>query len=161
MSLEIKIKEMRVTPVAIADPPLRSSYGLHQPYALRTILELESEDGIVGVSETYGGEAPMNAPPQHTLKNSQAEAAEPPSRLRSTLATYTHSVGTNGLSSSAVAVFLYLSQADSPMEKLMSKFQVPADIGTFMDSKGINQAAHLAQIDDKEKLHELITSKVN
>ena len=61
MSLEIKIKEMRVTPVAIADPPLRSSYGLHQPYALRTILELESEDGIVGVSETYGGEAPMNA----------------------------------------------------------------------------------------------------
>ena len=61
MSSDIKISEMRVTPVAIADPPLRSSYGLHQPYALRTILELESEDGIVGVSETYGGEAPVNA----------------------------------------------------------------------------------------------------
>ena len=61
MSLEIKIKEMRVTPVAIADPPLRSSYGLHQPYALRNILEFESEDGIVGISETYGGEAPMDA----------------------------------------------------------------------------------------------------
>ena len=44
MSLEIKIKEMRVTPVAIADPPLRSSYGLHQPYALRNILEFESEE---------------------------------------------------------------------------------------------------------------------
>ena len=61
MSLEIKIKEMRVTPVAIADPPLRSSYGLHQPYALRNILEFESEDGIVGISETYGGKAPMDA----------------------------------------------------------------------------------------------------
>ena len=61
MSLEIKIKEMRVTPVAIADPPLRSSYGLHQPYALRNILEFESEDGIVGTSETYGGEVPMDA----------------------------------------------------------------------------------------------------
>ena len=58
MSLEIKIKEMRVTPVAIADPPLRSSYGLHQPYALRNILEFESEDGIVGISETYGGRLP-------------------------------------------------------------------------------------------------------
>ena len=61
MSLEIKIIEMRVTPVAIADPPLRSFYGLHQPYALRNILEFESEDGIVGISETYGGEAPMDA----------------------------------------------------------------------------------------------------
>ena len=61
MSLEIKIKEMRITPVAIADPPLRSSYGLHQPYALRNILEFKSEDGIVGISETYGGEVPMDA----------------------------------------------------------------------------------------------------
>ena len=58
MTSGIKIKEMRVTPVAIADPPLRSSYGLHQPYALRNILEFESEDGVIGVSETYGGEAP-------------------------------------------------------------------------------------------------------
>lgn len=48
---------MRVHPIAIVDPPLRSSYGLHAPYALRTILELESEDGIVGISETHGGDA--------------------------------------------------------------------------------------------------------
>ena len=61
MNDQIKIREMRVTPVAIADPPLRSSYGLHQPYALRNVLEFISEDGVIGVSETYGGEAPMNA----------------------------------------------------------------------------------------------------
>jgi glucarate dehydratase len=48
---------MRVHSIAIADPPLRSSYGLHAPYALRTILELESDDGIVGISETHGGDA--------------------------------------------------------------------------------------------------------
>ena len=42
--------------MAMADPPLRSSYGLHQPYALRNVIELESEDGIVGIAETYGGE---------------------------------------------------------------------------------------------------------
>jgi len=57
----MKIIDMRVHSIAIADPPLRSSYGLHAPYALRTILEIESEDGITGISETYGGEAPARA----------------------------------------------------------------------------------------------------
>src|ERR1700730_16241360 len=37
--------------------PLRSSYGLHAPYALRTIVELESDEGVIGITETYGGEA--------------------------------------------------------------------------------------------------------
>ncbi|MHC4559767.1 MAG: enolase C-terminal domain-like protein [Planctomycetota bacterium] len=57
----MKIVDMRVHSIAIADPPLRSSYGLHAPYALRTILELESDDGIIGISETYGGQAPAQA----------------------------------------------------------------------------------------------------
>ncbi len=57
----MKITDMRVHSIAIADPPLRSSYGLHAPYALRTILELESDDGIVGIAETYGGERPARA----------------------------------------------------------------------------------------------------
>ena len=53
----MRVADLRVHSIAIADPPLRSSYGLHAPFALRTILELESEDGIVGISETHGGEA--------------------------------------------------------------------------------------------------------
>src|SRR5262249_1844392 len=57
----MKIKDLRIHSIAIADPPLRSSYGLHMPYALRTIIELESEDGIIGVNETYGGETPAAA----------------------------------------------------------------------------------------------------
>jgi glucarate dehydratase len=57
----MKIVDMRVHSIAIADPPLRSSYGLHAPYALRTILEIESDDGIIGVCETYGGEVPARA----------------------------------------------------------------------------------------------------
>ena len=57
----MKIKDLRIHPIAIADPPLRSSYGLHAPYALRTIIELESEDGIVGINETYGGESQVHA----------------------------------------------------------------------------------------------------
>jgi glucarate dehydratase len=58
---DIKIKDLRIHSIAIADPPLRSSYGLHAPYALRTIIELESEEGIIGINETYGGEAPFKA----------------------------------------------------------------------------------------------------
>src|SRR6266436_1243254 len=53
----MRIVELRIHSIAIADPPLRSSYGLHAPYALRTIVELESDEGVIGVTETYGGEA--------------------------------------------------------------------------------------------------------
>ena len=57
----MKIVDMRVHSIAIADPPIRSSYGLHAPYALRNVLELISDDGVVGITETYGGEAPARA----------------------------------------------------------------------------------------------------
>jgi len=53
----MRIVDLQVHSIAIADPPLRSSYGLHAPYALRTLLELKSEDGITGISETHGGDA--------------------------------------------------------------------------------------------------------
>lgn len=57
----IHIADLKVHSVAVADPPLRSSYGRHQPYALRTILELVGENGVVGINETYGGEEPARA----------------------------------------------------------------------------------------------------
>jgi glucarate dehydratase len=52
----MQIVDVRVHSIAIADPPLRSSYGRHAPFALRTVLELQSDDGIVGISETHGGD---------------------------------------------------------------------------------------------------------
>jgi glucarate dehydratase len=57
----MRIKEMKLHPIAIADPPLRSSYGRHAPFALRTIVELVSTDGLTGISETYGGDGPLAA----------------------------------------------------------------------------------------------------
>lgn len=57
----MRITDVVVHKIAIADPPIRSSYGLHQPYALRTILELKSDSGFTGLAETYGGEAPAAA----------------------------------------------------------------------------------------------------
>ncbi len=52
----MRITELRLHPIAVADGPLRSSYGLHAPYALRTIVEIKTTDGITGFSETYGGD---------------------------------------------------------------------------------------------------------
>ena len=57
----MRISEIRLHPIAIADAPLRSSYGRHAPYALRTIIEIQTTDGITGVSETYGGDGPLTA----------------------------------------------------------------------------------------------------
>ncbi|MDQ4100003.1 MAG: glucarate dehydratase [Chloroflexota bacterium] len=57
----MRIVEMNVTPVAIADPPLLNSNGVHQPYALRTIVELVSEDGLSGWGEVAGGAAMLAA----------------------------------------------------------------------------------------------------
>jgi glucarate dehydratase len=51
------IREMRVTPVAMGDPPLLNAAGLHAPYALRVIVELMTDDGISGLGEAPGGAA--------------------------------------------------------------------------------------------------------
>ncbi len=52
----MKITEMHITPIAIADPPLLNAAGLHAPYALRVILELVTDNGLSGWSEIPGSE---------------------------------------------------------------------------------------------------------
>lgn len=49
-----KIKEINITPIAVVDPPLLNAAGLHAPYALRTIVELITDDNISGISEIPG-----------------------------------------------------------------------------------------------------------
>lgn len=43
----------RITPVAFADPPLLNTVGVHQPFALRAIIQLDTDAGLVGLGETY------------------------------------------------------------------------------------------------------------
>jgi glucarate dehydratase len=50
----LTIKEVIITPIAIVDPPLLNAAGLHAPYALRTIVELVTNDNIRGISEIPG-----------------------------------------------------------------------------------------------------------
>ncbi|MBC7829333.1 MAG: glucarate dehydratase [Chitinophagaceae bacterium] len=49
-----KIREINITPIAVVDPPLLNAAGLHAPYALRTIVELITDDNISGISEIPG-----------------------------------------------------------------------------------------------------------
>lgn len=60
MSREVRITHVRITPVAFRDGPLLNAAGIHEPWALRAILEVETSDGRVGLAETYG-DAPMLA----------------------------------------------------------------------------------------------------
>ncbi len=54
----MKIKRVTVTPIAFKDPPLLNASGIHEPYALRSIIEVESDSGLVGLGESYG-DAPV------------------------------------------------------------------------------------------------------
>lgn len=48
------IREINITPIAITDPPLLNAAGLHAPFALRTIVEVITNDNIKGISEIPG-----------------------------------------------------------------------------------------------------------
>ncbi|WP_042406073.1 glucarate dehydratase family protein [Streptacidiphilus carbonis] len=53
----MKIRQVTVTPVAFHDPALLNAVGVHEPYALRSIIQLHCEDGVVGLGESYGDDA--------------------------------------------------------------------------------------------------------
>jgi glucarate dehydratase len=56
-SAPLKITGLKVTPIALPDPPLLAASGCHGPYFLRNIVQLETDAGIVGIGETRGGES--------------------------------------------------------------------------------------------------------
>src|SRR6516165_9278799 len=51
----LTITGLKVTPIALPDPPLLNASGCHGPYFLRNVVELETDAGIVGIGETKGG----------------------------------------------------------------------------------------------------------
>src|SRR3982751_6905852 len=52
---DLTITEMIVTPVACPDPPLLNHHGVHEPFFLRAIVRIRTEDGLEGVGEGPGG----------------------------------------------------------------------------------------------------------
>ena len=54
---DLKIVDLRVTPIALPDPPILAAGGCHGPYFLRNVIELKTDEGIIGIGETHGGAA--------------------------------------------------------------------------------------------------------
>ncbi|MYH57326.1 MAG: glucarate dehydratase [Boseongicola sp. SB0675_bin_26] len=50
----MRVEKVRITPIAVPDVPLLNTKGVHGAYFLRSIIEIETDVGLVGVSETYG-----------------------------------------------------------------------------------------------------------
>ncbi len=57
----IRITNVTITPVAFADPPLLNSVGVHEPFALRAIIEVATDAGLHGLGETYADEKHLAA----------------------------------------------------------------------------------------------------
>jgi glucarate dehydratase len=60
-SESIRITNVTITPVAFADPPLLNSVGVHEPFALRAIIEVATDAGLAGLGETYADEQHLAA----------------------------------------------------------------------------------------------------
>jgi glucarate dehydratase len=56
----IRVTGTRITPAAFVDPPLLNTVGVHQPYALRAIIQLETDSGLTGLGETYADAAHLD-----------------------------------------------------------------------------------------------------
>ncbi len=56
-----RITGLKVTPIALPDPPLLAASGCHGPYFLRNIVEIQTDAGIVGLGETVGGQGVTSA----------------------------------------------------------------------------------------------------
>ncbi|RDG37721.1 glucarate dehydratase [Streptomyces corynorhini] len=50
---KLRISAVTITPVAFRDPPLLNSVGVHEPYALRAVVEVHTDGGLTGLGETY------------------------------------------------------------------------------------------------------------
>lgn len=53
---DLTITRMKVTPIALPDPPILASGGCHGPYFLRNVVEVQTDAGIVGWGETHGSQ---------------------------------------------------------------------------------------------------------
>lgn len=55
------IRQVRITPIAFRDPPLLNAAGIHEPWALRAIIEIETASGLLGINETYGDQPVLDS----------------------------------------------------------------------------------------------------
>jgi len=52
----LKIIDVIVTPIAIPDTPLVNTKGVQQAVFLRSVIEIRTDCGLIGLGESYGAE---------------------------------------------------------------------------------------------------------
>ncbi len=87
MSVDASVVDVTITPIAVQDPPLLNSVGVHQAYGLRSILEVRTDTGLVGISEAYGDDPTLDrlrraAPELTGLSIWDLQRPRPPGRGR-------------------------------------------------------------------------------
>jgi glucarate dehydratase len=58
----MKIAKLKVTQAATHDQPLLNSTGVHETFRVRTIVQIETDDGFTGAGETYHDQAAIIEP---------------------------------------------------------------------------------------------------
>jgi glucarate dehydratase len=56
----MRITEVTVTPIAVPDVPLANTKGVHPSVFLRAVIEIKTDDGLVGLGETYGAKRTLD-----------------------------------------------------------------------------------------------------
>ncbi|EHN73191.1 mandelate racemase/muconate lactonizing protein [Streptomyces coelicoflavus ZG0656] len=56
----MRISHIEITPIAVQDPPLLNSEGVHQTHALRSVIKVTASNGLVGWGETYGDDVMLH-----------------------------------------------------------------------------------------------------
>ena len=49
----LKITGLKVTPVALPDPPILAASGCHGPYFLRNIVQLQTDAGVIAFADAF------------------------------------------------------------------------------------------------------------
>ncbi len=106
-----RIAAVRITPIALKDPPLLNASGVHQPFALRSIIEIESDDGAIGLGESHGDD--------DTLLRLQAVAPHLPGLSPFDLQAVAEAVRTQAFSSDEQAAMR--QSASSPAARAFAK----------------------------------------
>jgi glucarate dehydratase len=113
----IRITGVTITPVAFKDPPLLNSVGVHEPFALRAIIEVRTDAGITGLGETYADAVHL----ERLTAAGKAITGSDVFALQEILATINALVGRNAAGGSGVAGMITTASAT---DRVFSPFEV-------------------------------------
>lgn len=98
-----RIAAVRITPIAFPDPPLLCQAGTHEPTALRSVVQVETAHGLVGLGEGHGASATLRAMTTAATALTDGDPADGPALLAAARAAVLAAGGTDHLADRALA----------------------------------------------------------